>query len=110
MEILPDLGLEQFSTTLLERCVAWPETKRRPALPKHWSSFVGRIGTLFNAYLRRLSYGPQDAQRLTEGFFARLLGKKPGRACGPTTWQVPLLPAGIVESFSWPTKGTRPMK
>jgi len=30
------------------------------------------------AYLRRLSYGPQDAQNLTEGFFARLLGEKVG--------------------------------
>src|SRR6266568_706187 len=30
------------------------------------------------AYLRRLGYGPQDAQNLTEGFCARLLGKNVG--------------------------------
>jgi len=30
------------------------------------------------AYLRRLGYGPQDAQHLTEGFCARLVGKNVG--------------------------------
>src|SRR5262245_62139812 len=34
------------------------------------------------AYLRRLSYGSQDAHDLAEAFFARLLGKSVGAAAG----------------------------
>ena len=73
----PTLGLEQFSTTrwnvvLLAGNEASPRAAEalEQLCRTHWYPLY--------AYLRRLSYGPQDAQRLTEGFFARLLGKTPG--------------------------------
>jgi RNA polymerase sigma-70 factor (ECF subfamily) len=73
----PTVGLEQFSTTrwnvvLLAGSEASPRAAEalEQLCRTHWYPLY--------AYLRHLSYGPQDAQRLTEGFFARLLGKNPG--------------------------------
>src|SRR5204862_2795672 len=67
-------GLEQFGTTRWNVVLlAGVET---PARATEALEQLCRIYWYpLYAYLRRMSYGPQDAQRLTEGFFARLLGK-----------------------------------
>jgi DNA-directed RNA polymerase specialized sigma24 family protein len=70
-------GVEQFCTTLwnvvlLEGDAASPRAAE--ALERLCRTYCYPL----YAYLRRLSYGPQDAQNLTEGFFARLLGNNVG--------------------------------
>ena len=72
-------GVEQFGTTRWNVVLlAGEEASPRAAVAleqlcrTYWYPLY--------AYLRRLSYGPQDAHNLTEGFFARLLGKNPGAA------------------------------
>ena len=70
-------GLEQFGTTrwnvvLLEGAEASPRAAQalEQLCRTYWYPLY--------AYLRRLSYGSQDAHKLTERFIARLLGKSVG--------------------------------
>ena len=70
-------GLEQFGTTrwnvvLLEGAEASPRAAQalEQLCRTYWYPLY--------AYLRRLSYSPQDAHNLTERFIARLLGKSVG--------------------------------
>ena len=70
-------GLEQFCTTRWNVVLlAGEETSARAA------EALEQLCLTFwyppYAYLRRLSYGPHDAQQITERFFARLLEKGPG--------------------------------
>ena len=70
-------GLEQFGTTrwnvvLLDGAEASPRAAQalEQLCRTYWYPLY--------AYLRRLSYSPQDAHHLTERFIARLLGKSVG--------------------------------
>src|SRR6266550_2674399 len=70
-------GLEQFGTTRWNVVLlAGEETS--PRATEALEQLCRIYWYPLYAYLRRMSYGPQDAQRLTEGFFARLLGKNAG--------------------------------
>jgi RNA polymerase sigma-70 factor (ECF subfamily) len=70
-------GIEQFSTTLWNVVLLAGE-EASPRAAEALEQLCRTYGYPLYAYLRRLSYGPQDAQNLTEGFFARLLGNNVG--------------------------------
>jgi RNA polymerase sigma-70 factor (ECF subfamily) len=70
-------GLEQFCTTRWNVVLlAGKETSPRAA--EALEQLCRTYWFPLYAYLRRLSYGPHDAQQFTERFFARLLEKAPG--------------------------------
>src|SRR2546425_220697 len=72
-------GIEQFCTTLWNVVLLEGEAGS-PRAAEAFEQLCRTYWYPLYAYLRRLSYGPQDAQNLTEGFFARLLGKSVGAA------------------------------
>jgi len=70
-------GLEQFSTTRWNVVLLAGE-EASPRADEALEQLCRTYWFPLYAYLRRLSYGPQDAQNLTEAFFGRLLGKNAG--------------------------------
>jgi RNA polymerase sigma-70 factor (ECF subfamily) len=69
---VPTPALEQFSTTRWN-VVLLAGGEASPRAAEALEQLCRTYWYPLYAYLRRLSYGPQDAQRLTEAFFARLL-------------------------------------
>ena len=70
-------GIEQFCTTLWNVVLLEGEAGS-PRAAEALEQLCRTYWYPLYAYLRRLSYGPQDAQNLTEDFFARLRGKNVG--------------------------------
>jgi RNA polymerase sigma-70 factor (ECF subfamily) len=70
-------GVEQFGTTRWN-VVLLAGTEESPRAAQALEQLCRIYWYPLYAYLRRLSYGPQDAHNLTEGFIARLLGKSAG--------------------------------
>jgi RNA polymerase sigma-70 factor (ECF subfamily) len=67
-------GVEQFSTTCWN-VVLLAGAEASPRSVQALEQLCRTYWFPLYAYLRRLSYGPQDAQDLAETFFGRLLGK-----------------------------------
>ena len=73
-----------------------------PAMQRRrWRRCVERIGLLMPT--RRRGHSPQDAEDLTQGFFACLLAKHYLQTPEPQKRSIPALPSG------WPSKGFWPM-
>ena len=75
-------GIEQFCTTLWNVVLLEGEAGS-PRAAEALEQLCRTYWYPLYAYLRRLSYGPQDAQNLTEGFFARLRGQNVGATADP---------------------------
>src|ERR1043166_7675796 len=88
-EPTPD-GLEQFRTTHWNVVLLAGEEKS-PRATEALEKLCRNYGYPLYAYLRRLSYGSQDAQQLARRFFARLLTRNAGGTNGKGKFRTFLL-------------------
>jgi hypothetical protein len=51
------------------------------------------------AYVRRHGHSPEDAQDLTQEFFAKLIAKNYLRDVNRSKGKIPVIPAGVAETF-----------